>query len=198
MLVACGSSDDDPSASSLGPAASAQVSTTTSAASTSGSAPGSTSTTSGAKPGVGVEKAVDIPNPVAAAGTPIAFTATFRPTVDATFELDSEADAGIDLQVDDPPTPLRVGQTTEVPGTVTAADAVQGTARITVTVDPGADGPGSATSVTLFVAASDGWVAVGSSSRSEADRLLLDTLLDQGVIDEAEHARRVEQLTGGT
>ena len=165
-------------------------------------------TTTETKQSVPIEKRVTLAATIAPADTAIAFTATFRPTLAGSYGFRSDADDPVVVEVVAPPR-LALDEVAKVSGTVHATGPGTGAARLTATIttDGSAGSPGGAggaggsteeTTITLFVASSDGWTTVGTSSTSATQRALLDALRSRHVIDDAEYQRRLDRLTGGT
>lgn len=192
-LVAGCSSSDDPSSTPTTTSTRAGSTTSTTSSPTTTAPP----TTGDLKPTGPVLTQVEIPNTVGRADVPLAFTATFHPQAPGDYRFSFGADPVAEVVIPDADAVvLTDGQDTEVAGTIVGTGPGTGTGRLTVSTRR--DGVEEASTVTLFLASSDGWTVIGTSSTSATQTKLLDTLLAQEVITQAEYERRLDALTGGT
>jgi hypothetical protein len=147
-----------------------------------------------AKATVPIDKRIELRDATARVGEPLRFRAAFSPHQPGSYSFASAHSGPVALVIP-ADVDLRNGTTSVIDGSVTATAAGSGTATLTATIVSA--GTTQATTITVFVAAADGWTAAGTSSSSATELLLLRTLHDRGVLDDAEFTRRRASLGRG-
>jgi hypothetical protein len=149
------------------------------------------------KPGTGVNATLMLSASFAKVGLPVAFGAQFvTQTPGDSINLTKKTIGVAKLDLTLPSESATDGEPTVVNGTVAASGNGSGMAQVGLKIRR--DGRPQETRLTIFVEADLGYAAFGEASESDTRRTLADGLLHAGVIDEAAHAQRMAEISGGS